>query len=224
MYERNDLRTRGVETWVQTQKVEGEMSDEEDRHKEETEKVRKEVRRVEPWSQTQKALEKETSDKEASHKEEIKKVEESRKKGRKEKLKKIRKKLEKAQKAQIGQLPQAKEIARKVQIQADICIRLTRALRMKRKSVGLKLPQFQYKDVCVKCIESSGKYMNTKLQEVGSREEVEVKEDKQITFPAQETIEKEDEGRLKEKEEVEKLKKDEKKMSGDEVRCSREAE
>ena len=228
MYELNDLRTRGVETWVQTQEVEREMSDEEARHKEEAEEVKKEARRVEAWSQAQKVFEKKMSDEEASHKEEIKKVEESRKKGRKEKLKKIRNKLEKAQKAQIGQLPQAKEIARKVQIQADICIRLTRALRMKKKNVGLKLPQFQYKDVCVKCIESSGKYMNTKLQEVGSSEEVEVKEDEHITFPVQETTEKEDEERLKEREEeieeVEELKKDEKKMYGDEARCSKEAE
>ena len=89
MYERNDLRTRGVETWVQTQKVEKEMSDEEDRHKDETEKVKKEVRGVEPWSQ--KALEKETSDKKASHKEEIKKVEENRKKGRKKNSKRYEK-------------------------------------------------------------------------------------------------------------------------------------
>ena len=222
MYERNDLRTRGVETWVQTQKVEKEMSDEEDRHKDETEKVKKEVRGVEPWSQ--KALEKETSDKKASHKEEIKKVEENRKKGRKKKLKKVRKKLEKAQKAQIIQHPHAKEIARKVQIQAEMCIRLMKALRVKKKNVGLELPQFQYKDVGVGCIKTNGKYTATKHQEAVSSEEVEVKEDKQITFPAQETIEKEDEGRLKEKEEVEKLKKDEKKMSGDEVRCSREAE
>ena len=91
MFERNDLRTRGVETWVQTQEVEREMSDEEARHKEETEEVKKETRRVETWSQAQKVLEKEMSDEEANHKEEIKKVEESGKKRRREKLKKVRK-------------------------------------------------------------------------------------------------------------------------------------
>ena len=41
MYELNDLRTRGVETWVQAQKVEKEVSDEEARHKKETEKAKK---------------------------------------------------------------------------------------------------------------------------------------------------------------------------------------
>ena len=45
--ELNDLRTRGVETWSQTQKVG--MSDEKAHHKKEAEKAK-----VETWSQTQK--------------------------------------------------------------------------------------------------------------------------------------------------------------------------
>ena len=44
--ELNDLRTRGVETWSQTQK--GGMSDEKAHHKKEDEKSQ-----VETWSQTQ---------------------------------------------------------------------------------------------------------------------------------------------------------------------------
>ena len=213
MYELNDLRTRGVETWVQAQKVEREVSDEEARHKEETEKVKK---RVETRSQAQKVLEKEMSDEEASHKEETEKVKEDRKKGRKERLKKSRKKLVKAQKAQIDQHLHAREIARKVQIQAVVCIRLTRALRVKKKNVGLTLLQFQYKDGVSnlsqgldekplktgfdRCIEPKGKVTAIKHQEMVFNEEVEVKEVKQSTFPAQETIEKEEEERLKEKE------------------------
>ena len=217
MFERNDLRTRGVETWVQAQKVEKDMSDEEARHKKETEKVKN---RVETRSQAQEVLEKEMSDEEASHKEETEKVKEDRKKGRKEKLRKLRKKLGKAQKAQIDQLLHAREITRKVQIQAVVCIRLTRALRVKKKNVGLKLLQFQYKDGVsnlpqgldkkllktgfVRCIEPNGKHTAIKHQEVVFNEEVEVKEVEQISFTAQETIEKEDEERSKEKEVTEK--------------------
>ena len=43
MYELNDLRTRGAETWVQAQEVEREVSDEETCHKKETEEVKKRV-------------------------------------------------------------------------------------------------------------------------------------------------------------------------------------
>ena len=146
MNELNDLRTRGVETWVQTQKVlEKEMSDEETRHEEETEKAKEE-----------------------------------RKKGRKKNLKKLRKKLVIAQKAQIAQHPHAREIARKIQIRAEACIRLTRALRMKTKNVGLTLPQFQCKDGVsnlpqgldekplktdhVRCIELNGRFLAIKRQ------------------------------------------------------------
>ena len=227
MYKLSDLRTRGVETRAQTQKVEKEMSDEEASHKEEVKKVetRVQTQEVEKESseeearhkeevkkvalsdvhifpaeeQAQKVLEKEMSDEEVSHKEEARKVEESRKKGRKEKLEKARKNLERAQKAQIAQHPQAKEVARKVQIQADICIRLIRAIRMKKKNVGLKLTQFQYKEIGVGCIEPKGKYMATKDQEGISSGEVEMKEDEQITFPAQEIIQKEGEERVRER-------------------------
>ena len=60
MNELNDLRTRGVETWVQTQKVlEKEMSDEEARHKKEAEKA---TRGVETWGETQEVFVKEMSD------------------------------------------------------------------------------------------------------------------------------------------------------------------
>ena len=84
------------------------------------------------------------------------------------------------------------------------------------------------KTVFVRCIEPNGKFTAIKHQEVVFNEEVEVKEVEQNTFPAQETIEKEDEDRLKEKEEkiekVKKWKKDEKKTSGEEARCSKEDE
>ena len=94
--ELNDLRTRGVETWSQTQKVEmfderahhkkedekamvetwGRTqevgrSDEETRHKKEAEKA---TRGVEIWSQTQKVLKKEMSDEEVCHKKEAEKA------------------------------------------------------------------------------------------------------------------------------------------------------
>ena len=207
MNELNDLRTRGVETWIQTQKVlEKEMSDEEARRKKEAEKAN---RGVEAWSQTQKAGGKGMSDEEARRKEETEKAKEDRKKGRKENLKKLVKKLVKAQKAQIAQHPCAREIARKVQIRADICIRLKRALRAKTKNVGLKVLQFRCKDGVsnlpqgldkkllktdfVRGIEPNGKYTAIKHQEVVFNKEVEVKEVEQITFPAQETVEKEDE-------------------------------
>ena len=64
MYERNDLRTRGVVTWSQTQKVG--MSDEETHRKEEAEKAKSET-----WSQTQKVG---MSDERAHHKKEAKKA------------------------------------------------------------------------------------------------------------------------------------------------------
>ena len=145
MNELNDLRTRGVESWVQTQKVlEKEMSDEEARHKKEAEKAN---RGVETWSQTQKADERGMSDEEARRKEETEKEKEDRREGRKKNLEKLRKKLARAQKAQIAEHLQAREIVRKVHIQADMCIRIKRALRLKTKNVGLTLAaQFQGKD------------------------------------------------------------------------------
>ena len=244
MNELNDLRTRGVETWIQTQEVlEKEMSDEETRHKKEAEKA---DRGMETRSQTQKDGEKGMSDEEACRKEETKKAKEDRKIGRKENLEKLRKKHVKAQKAQIAQHLHASELAKKVQIRADACIRLKRALRAKPKNVGLTLFQFQRKDGVsnlpqgldkkllktglVRCIELNGKYTAIKHQEVVFNEEVEVKKVEQITFLAQETSEKRDEERLKEKEiekikkETEKMKKDEKKMYGEEASCRKEAE
>ena len=67
MNERDDLRTRGVVTWSQTQKVG--MSDEKTHCKKEAEKAK-----VETWGQTQKVFEKEMSDKEARHKKEAEKA------------------------------------------------------------------------------------------------------------------------------------------------------
>merc|ERR1712013_521072 len=65
--ELNDLRTRGVETWGQTQKVR--MSDEEAHRKKEAKKAK-----VETWDQTQKVGEKEMSDEEARRKKEAEKA------------------------------------------------------------------------------------------------------------------------------------------------------
>ena len=74
--ELNDLRTRGVETWSQRQKVR--MSDEEAHRKKEAKKVK-----VEAWGQTRKVAEMEMSDEEACRKKEAEKEKEDRRKGRK---------------------------------------------------------------------------------------------------------------------------------------------